>query len=221
MLEHNNTIWGSICSCGNEVYILQNKFHPWNETDFTIELICPNCKKLLIVDQKKAANYYNEKIYSYYNHVTGNVIDLGCGGGFISNYLSNNNDINKISALDIDETVKDYINNINPNRVHFIHAGAHELSQHFDTNSVDYLVHRDVFMFIEDTKKYFDDITNIVSKGIVHIGWYLSNNERMKNKLLPVEIKEELENRGWMVTLEYLPWYKCGYIIIANKKQHK
>ncbi len=220
MLEHNNTIWGSKCGCGYKNYILQNKFHPWDKTDFTIHIICPNCKEQLIVDQKKAAEYYNNKIYGYYRHVTGHIIDLGCGGGFLSNYLLHNNQVTKISALDINKDVEENISYLNQKKIQFIHAGASELTQHFKTNSVDYLVHRDVFMFIEDTLKYFDDITNIVSKGVVHIGWYMSNNKRMKNQLLPTQIKEQLENRGWDVTLEYLSWYKCGYVIIANKKQN-
>ncbi len=73
-------------------------------------------------------------------------------------------------------------------------------------------------MFIEDTKKYFDDITYIVSKGIRQIGWYVSNNMRMKNNLKPNQIVEELEKRNWDVKLEALDWYKSGYFIKADKK---
>lgn len=217
MLQHKNTIWGGKCSCGEDCFILQDKYHPWMKTDYSVELTCPKCKNEVVIDQEKAATYYNDKILSYYQHVTGNVIDLGCGGGFLSSYLLQNYGVEKIFACDIDPSVEAYVNGLSPSRIKFINDDASEVSKYFKKDSVDYLVHRDVFMFIENTDKYFNDVTKIVSKGLVHMAWFMSNNERMKNQMLPEQIKQELEKRGWVVSLEYLEWYRCGYVIIANK----
>lgn len=74
-----------------------------------------------------------------------------------------------------------------------------------------------MFMFIEDTNQYFDDVTNIVNKGIRQIGWYMRDSERMKNKLEPQQIAYEYIKRGWKAELEYLNWYKSGYFINAYK----
>lgn len=94
---------------------------------------------------------------------------------------------------------------------------AKNISNYFEKDSVDYLVNRDVFMFIYDTDKYFDDITNIVRKGIRQMGWFKKDNKRMLNELTPLQISIELEKRGWKVEVEYLDWYKSGYYIKANK----
>lgn len=72
-------------------------------------------------------------------------------------------------------------------------------------------------MFIEDTERYFKDITGIVNKGIRQMGWYQKDNSRMKNKLVPEQIADEYIKRGWKVELEYLDWYKSGYFINAYK----
>lgn len=212
MLENQNIIWGMKCDCGKDCFILQNKQHSWSKTDYIVKLICPKCGKNLDINQKEAQNYYNKKIFSYFSGLDGTVLDLGCGKGFLTQHIKNLEKVEVVYGMDVlDSSIEGL------DKVTFIKDDLKNLSSHFKKDSIDYLVQRDVFMFVSDTKQYFDDITNIVSKGIYQMGWFLKGNERMKNQLEPVEIKIELERRGWNVTLEYLNWYKLGYFIKANK----
>jgi len=207
-----NIIWGMKCSCGQDSFVLQEKYHPWNETDYIVKMTCSKCGKLLEITQKEAMNFYNEKIFSYFEDLSGTVLDLGCGGGFLTQYASNLEKVNLVYGMDMDDSEIERIN-----QVTFIKDDLVNLAKHFNQNSIDYIIHRDVFMFVSDTLRYFDDVSNIVSKGIYHMAWYLKDNIRMKNFLEPKEIKAELEKRGFKVTLEYLDWYRCGYFIKALK----
>lgn len=217
--EHKFTIWGTYCKCGKECSILQNEHHPWIDTTFTIKLKCNFCGNEIIIDKKSAEAFYNSKIYSYYNGLYGNIIDLGCGSGFLSRYLLNQKNIDKIYGLDSDEACANELADIikDQKRFQFVYSDISSISSIFSFNSIDFLVSRDVFMFIEDTDRYFNDITGIISKGVRQIGWYMKDNSRMKNQLAPQQIADDYTKRGWTVELEYLDWYKCGYFINANK----
>lgn len=217
--EHEFIIWGTYCKCGSECSILQNEHHPWADTIFKVKLECNSCGKEVVIDKKSAETFYNNKIYSYYNGLYGNVIDLGCGGGFLSRYLLNKGKIDKVYGLDMD---KDCINELEDvikgkMKFEFINSNIDNISSIFSPKSIDFLVSRDTFMFIEDTDRYFNDITEIISKGIRQIGWYIGESGRIKNKLTPQQIAEEYKKRGWAVELEYLDWYKSGYFINAYK----
>lgn len=217
--EHNFTIWGMYCKCGNECSILQNKYHPWIDTEFTVKIKCSSCGNEIIIDRKAAEAFYNNKIYSYYNGLYGRVVDLGCGEGFLSRYLLYQEKVNKIYGLDNDENCINELEDIikEQKKFEFINSDISGISSRFSRGSIDFLVSRDVFMFIEDTERYFKDITGIVNKGIRQMGWYQKDNSRMKNKLVPEQIADEYIKRGWKVELEYLDWYKSGYFINAYK----
>lgn len=212
-------IWGSYCKCGSECSILQNEHHPWIDTAFTIKLKCNSCGNEIIIDKKSAEVFYSNKIFSYYNGLYGKIIDLGCGSGFLSRYLLNQKEIDKIYGLDSDMNCIDELTDIinEQKRFEFINSDIKNIRSKFSSNSIDFLVSRDVFMFIEDTDRYFNDITEIVNKGLRQMGWYLEDNNRMKNKLEPQQIADEYTKRGWTVELEYLDWYKCGYFINAYR----
>ncbi|WP_160679296.1 class I SAM-dependent methyltransferase [Clostridium sp. C8-1-8] len=216
--EHNYTLWGTYCSCGNECSILQNLHHPWIDTSFEVKLKCNSCGKELTINKAMAAAFYDEKILSYFAGVYGKVLDLGCGGGFLSRALLEENAIDKIYGLDIDEQCTDELKDIMiSNKFQFIKVDISALGEVFGDRNVDFLVSRDVFMFIEDTDKYFEAITKIVSKEIRQMGWYQGSNNRMKNNLTPDKIVEEYNKRGWTTEIEYLDWYKAGYFIRASK----
>ncbi|MBS4535341.1 class I SAM-dependent methyltransferase [Clostridium sp. D2Q-14] len=204
--EHNYIIWGTKCPCGRENFILQNKFHPWNESDFKIVIKCSYCKSFLTVDKQAAEQFYNERIYSYFEDVEGIVLDVGYGGGFLTQHLINKESVEKIYAIDIDENSKEEINKLvtKHKNIEFKLCDLKNILEAFKEKSVDYVVNRDVFMFVEDTQKYFDDITKIVRKGIRQMGWFISDNKRMKNKLMPSDIAAELKKRGWKVELRIL-----------------
>lgn len=217
--EHNFNIWGTYCECGNDCSILQNKHHPWDDTNFTTKLKCSVCGNELVVDKKNAQIFYDNKIFSYFNNIYGTVIDLGCGGGFLSRYLICQHSVDRVLGLDIDKDCIDELSDIvgQNEKFEFIEYDGQNLRRLFNEDSIEFMVSRDVFMFIEDTDQYFDDVSKIVKKGIRHMGWYSENNEKMKNKLTPQQIKNEYTKRGWIVESEYLDWYKSGYFINAYK----
>lgn len=215
--EHQFTVWGTYCKCGNECSILQNKHHPWDDTDFTVKLNCSACKNEVVVDKKKAEEFYNNKIYSYFNDVYGTIIDLGCGSGFLSRYLLQCHKVHKIYGVDIDSSCKSDLCDITglESKFEFICSDINNMDITFKHKKIDFLVSRDVFMYIEDTKKYFDNVSDIVHKGIKQMGWYMRDNKNKRNDLLPEQIAMEYEDRGWKVELQYLNWYKSGYFINA------
>lgn len=217
--EHDYIIWGDYCACGRECFILQDKFHPWGNKDFTILVECPECRKKIYIDRCKAERFYSKKILSYFKNLEGEIMDLGCGEGFLSEFLLHEEKVGKIYSIDNDISCKEDIEKLNimNDKITFINMDIKNLGEQFKAGQIDYIVSRDVFMFIEDTKKYFDDITNIVSKGIRQMGWYVANNKRMKNNLLPEQIADELKKRNWKVDLEALDWYKSGYFIKADR----
>ncbi len=217
--EHGYVIWGTKCSCGRENFILQNKFHPWVESDFILKIKCSNCKNVLEIDRQIATQYYNQKIFCFFDDVEGVILDIGCGGGFLTQHLIDKKDVNQVLAVDIDNDCKEEIDKLKDKgkNVEFKLCDLSDISELFEGKSVDYVVNRDVFMFVENTKKYFDDISRIARRGIRQMGWFVSGNERMKNNLTPSEIVKELEKRDWNVELFALDWYKCGYFIKADR----
>lgn len=212
--EHQDMIWGTICPCGNEVSILQNVHHPWDHDGFVIKTTCPNCFDTLVIDSEKATHFYNNKIYSYFNTLNGVVLDLGCGGGFLSERIVKNIHVEKVIGVDIEAISYPQLAGYN---FEFVSDDLANLSQLFEKNELNYLVSRDVFMYIENTEKYFDDVTQLVSEGIFQMGWYISNHPRTKNNLTPDEIVNEYKKRGFETEIEYLDWYKSGYFIKAVK----
>lgn len=217
--ENKFIIWGTYCKCGNECSILQNEHHPWIDNTFAVKLKCNCCGREIIIDNKSAEEFYNNKIYSYYNGLYGNIIDLGCGGGFLSRYILNENKVDKVYGLDNDSDCISELADIikDQNKFQFVNTDISNIRSSFNSDSIDFLVSRDVFMFIEDTERYFNDVSEIVNKGIRQMGWYMKDNSRMKNKLTPQQIAEEYSKKGWKVEIEYLDWYKCGYFINAYK----
>lgn len=219
--KHNYVVWGTYCNkCGSECSILQNMYHPWLDTEFTVELKCHLCGNEVVIDRRKAESFYNSKIYSYYGGLYGKIIDLGCGDGFLSRYLLKHDKIDKVYGLDSGTNCIDQLKDIikNEDKFEYFNSDIKNIDSIFKPSSVDFLVSRDVFMFIEDTDKYFNDVTRIVNTGIRQMGWYVKDNSRMKNKLEPEQICEEYRKRGWDAEIEYLNWYKSGYFINANKR---
>lgn len=218
--EHPFVVWGAQCRCGGEVSILQNSFHPWSSTDFIVKAWCPVCGRAVEIDQSRASEFYSRKILSYFTDVSGEVLDLGCGGGFLTEFVAGKDDVSRVCAIDSDPACEGSIGAINdPERkIRFERMDAGKIGRRFASDSVDYLVHRDVFMFIDDPGLYFDDVTRIVRRGIRHMAWYVKGNARMKNAVAPDEIVAELQRRGWEAGIEYLDWYKCGYFVRAQKK---
>lgn len=217
--EHQFTIWGTYCKCGNECSILQNGHHPWVDKDFVVKLSCSACNNEVVIDSKRAREFYNDKIYSYFDDVYGTVVDLGCGSGFLSRHLLQCDKVHKIYGLDMDSSCQNDLKDITgpDSKFEFVCSDIDGVDKIFKNKSIDFLVSRDVFMYIEDTAKYFDNVNNIVCKGIKQMGWYMKNHKNKRNDLLPEQIAMEYETRGWKVELQYLNWYKSGYFINAYR----
>lgn len=217
--EHEFTVWGAECECGREVAVLQNKAHPWLESELVIKAKCPGCGQSISIDQARASEFYSKKILSYYSDISGAVLDLGCGEGFLSAYLAAREQVDAVWAIDCDPDCEKTVGQIaDPKgKIRFQAIDAREIGERFGPGSVDYLVHRDVFMFVADASRYFDDVTRIVKRGIRHMGWFMTGNARMQNQMHPDEIVGELRRRGWNAEIEYLDWYKCGYYIRADR----
>ncbi len=213
-IQHSNIVWGNKCNCGNNIDILQNQFHPWDtETNFKITIKCSNCGIINTISQKEASNYYNNKIYEIYDEISGNIIDLGCGGGFLSSLAKQKGchvlgiDIDKKSS-DLIGTNLDIFENLDINSLNI-----NSLEKKYITK-YNYIIHRDVFMFISNTENYFKQIKN-VGKGVIHVGWFVKNNKRMKNLLTPDQILQKYLEAGFKASIEYLEWYASGYVIKA------
>lgn len=196
--EHSNTIWGTHCGeCGNECSVLQNTHHPWDRTSFTIKLECPACGHEVTIDQRAAEDFYNQKIYSYFTGLSGHVIDLGCGSGFLSRFLLQEDCVERIYGLDKDSDCLQATQDLaeTTKKFTFIQSDLSEISLLFPKRSIDFFVSRDVFMFIEDTDRFFDDVSALVDKGVLQMGWYMKENQRMKNKVEPQKIAENYKKK--------------------------
>jgi cyclopropane fatty-acyl-phospholipid synthase-like methyltransferase len=184
-----------------------------------MKINCPLCGYENDVDQKAAEAYYNHRIYSYFQSIHGTVLDLGCGGGFLSRFLLANSQVKKVYGLDQDEECTNELADLTKNgKFQFFQADVSLLNDLFTECGLDYLVSRDVFMFVSDTDRYFDDVTKLVNCGICQMGWFMKDSQRMKNHLRPEHIADEYRKRGWTVHLESLDWYKSGYFIRADRE---
>jgi predicted RNA methylase len=123
--------------------MLQKKHHPWDKTTFKIEISCPQCGYSNVVDQETAAEYYNHRIYSYFQSIHGTVLDLGCGGGFLSGFLLADSQVKKVYGLDQDEECINDLADLTQNeKFRFFLADVRQLNNLFAESSLDFLVSR-------------------------------------------------------------------------------
>ena len=211
LFNNKNIVWGTNCyECHNEVFLLQDKYHPWNKSDVNLEVICQNCKTPIIINQDMASEFYTNKILDLFKDISGSIIDVGCGGGLLSNYFHSKN--NLVSAIDIDkECEKELVDGIN-----FILDSAENIKNHFPNNAVDYIIGRDILMFINNIEEFILNCYQIAKKGIIFVGWYDLDHDKMVNKTNPFDFFKLIPKDSFII--EELDWYKNGYVISITRK---
>ena len=217
---YNTIIWGCKCNCGNDCFILQENVHPWNKSDQSFTIKCNKCQKEHTVTQEIARKYYSEKVLSYFENVSGKVLDIGCGYGFLSLSLLNiNQNITEMTCLDSDYKCVDYLKGNNPNdKIKLINDTAENYLNANIKDKYDYIISRDVLMFIEDLDLFFKNIEINTTKGIKFMGWYMPEDNRVKNRVHPFDFLNYFNTSTWKINVEYLNWYKNGYFLEAEKR---
>lgn len=209
-------VWGTKCNCGSDCYILQEDHHPWNSSEHFEEVICSNCGKLHRVGQKEASSYYSQRIFNMFSHLSGNVIDFGCGSGFLTWYANQEQSVTDIYAIDADSGCEKPIAGIDRG-IHFINGSTLEMEKSIPESHITELVSRDVLMFIKDVGRFVEVSSRLVSERIRHLAWYKPSDPRVSNNLQPESLKVMYEQLGWRVELTYLDWYAYGYFLDARK----
>ena len=199
----NKNIWGKKCSCGRDVYDYFEE-HPWGEEHITKEVVCLNCKKKNIITRDEARAYYNNLIYDIFKEVNGNVLDIGCGGGLLTKYLLNKKEVNKVVAIDKDDDtdVKDV----------FVKVDLDDFDESIFDIHFDYVVCRDVLMYLKDIEYTFSKLSKVSDK-IILLNWFNEEHKNCLNKTSPTEILNILSKYYKNIEISYPSFYKWGYLI--------
>ena len=199
----NKNIWGKKCSCGNDIYDYFEE-HPWSEGNIAKEVICLNCKKKNVITMDEARTYYNNLIYDIFKEAKGNVLDIGCGGGMLTKYLLTKDSVNKVLAIDKDDDtdVKDV----------FIKVDLDDFDEKIFDIHFDYLVCRDVLMYLKDIEYTFSKLSKISDK-IILLNWFNKEHKNCVNKSPPEEILCVLNKYYKNIEISYPSFYKWGYLI--------
>lgn len=219
MVDKN--IWGTICECGQSIYGFYDD-HPWNELSCDKEIICNKCGKVHLVTQIEAQEFYNNLIFDCFKNVKGKVLELGCGGGLLTNYLSTKSGVDYLVAVDKDVTSsefddeEDIIKNLGSDK--FIKMNLDSFDEDIFEMKFDYIVCRDVVMYLNDLDYTFSKLSNI-GDNLVLLNWYNKEHKNCINKTTPSQFVQVLEKYYNDVEISYPYFYKYGYLINAKKKK--
>ena len=200
----NKNVWGTICECGNKVFGFVNE-HPWMEVDAEYKVTCLKCNKKHLINRKMATKYYEDIVLDVFKDVKGRVLELGSGGGFVTKYLASKEDISYVMAIDIDDDSNEFADK-------YVKWDINKVDELDISEEFDYVVCRDVFMYLDNLEHIFSNLAKISSK-IVFLNWYNPNHKNCHNKTLPIEIFNCLKKYYHDVELSYPTFYKCGYLI--------
>lgn len=198
----NKNVWGTKCDCGFDVFLYVPE-HPWMEIETTHAVTCLNCGKHHTISRCDAESFYNEKIYSCFKDVRGRVLEIGCGGGFITEYLRSKGDVSYICGIDLDESNEicdDYIC-MDLNKLDVSKLGKY-----------DYVVCRDVLMYLENLDDVFSKLSKVADKVLL-LNWYNPNHKNCHNKTKIKDIVSIVRKYFDNIELEYPFFYKHGYLI--------
>ena len=204
---NNKNIWGTYCVCGNELFEYVDS-HPWDdEAEFKTIIKCEKCGRTTIVNREIAEEYYNNKIYGCFSSVKGNVIEIGCGGGFLTDFICNKENVDSILAIDIDDELEK-----ENNKIKFVKMDLNDINESIFDKKYDYLICRDVLMYLDDLEKVISVLSKVSSK-VCLLNWYNENHRNCINKTRPEDVFGIVKKYYKNVVIEYPSFYKCGYFI--------
>lgn len=201
--KQNKNIWGKKCACGNDVYDFFDE-HVWSESNIGKEVVCSSCKQKVFIKIEEAREYYNDLIYSCFKEVKGNVLDIGCGGGLLTKYLLSKDEVDNVLAIDKDDKtdVKDI----------FMKIDLNDFDEDIFKMSFDYIVCKDVLMYLNDIDYTFRKLSKISDKVIL-LNWHNINHKNCLNKTSPEDILTILNKYYNNLEISYPFFYKWGYLI--------
>lgn len=207
----DKNIWGKKCRCGNDAFAYFDE-HVWNEDNIKKEIVCESCKRKISVSTIEAREFYKNLIYNCFNDAKGNVLELGCGGGLLTAYLSNKKEIKNVVAIDNDMSLEEinYINSLT--NVNFYKMDLNNFDESVFNIHFDYIVCKDVLMYLDNIDYTFSKLSKI-SNNIILLNWYNKNHKNCLNKTTPVDILKIIKKYYDNVKIEYPEFYKWGYLI--------
>ncbi len=211
-----NNIVGYECECGEEVSFL-SELHPygWSD-DFTLELTCPKCKQSHIISKSEAINFNAHKVHQLFDSIYGNVLEIGCEYGLLTNYISKNDKVKSITCIDIEDYSDSRL--LKNSKIKFVQQDLENLKLTSLKKDYDFLVCKDVLMYIMDIEKLVEKLSK-VCKNVLMINWFNAEKHNCKNKnASPLKVKKIFAKYYKNVSLSYPHVYNDCYLIKASKK---
>lgn len=203
---NNKNIWGCICTCGNDAFDYFDE-HPWCKDESILKIVkCDKCGKMYKINCDDAEKFYNKKIFECFKDVSGNVLEIGCGGGLISKYVAGLKTVECLVTVDLDEYSMSNISD-----KHY-KMDLNKFDENIFETKFDYVICRDVLMYLDDIEYTFSKLAKISSKVIL-LNWYDVNHRNCLNKTPPLKILEILNKYYGDLVIQYPYFYKKGYLI--------
>ena len=174
---NNKNIWGCLCECGKEAFDYFDE-HPWCEDQSLVKYVkCSNCGKVHEINCSKAEEFYNKKIFECFKDIYGNVLEIGCGGGLVTEYVAGLESVKYLATVDVDDE-----------SISSISSKHHKLDlNNFDEgvfeNTFDFVICRDVLMYLDDIDYTFSKLSKISNKVIL-LNWHDVNHRKDRKSVV-------------------------------------
>lgn len=206
----NKNIWGCLCECGNEAFDYFDE-HPWCEENIIKVVKCSKCGKIQKINCSQAEKFYNNKIFECFKDLYGSVLEIGCGGGLVSEYVSSLENVKYLATVDIDEESVSQVSN-----KHY-KLDLNNFDESIFDAKFDFVICRDVLMYLDDIEYTFNKLSKISNKVIL-LNWHDINHKNCLNKTEPLKILEILKKYYNNLVIEYPYFYKKGYLIKSSEE---